>query len=415
MSGAWPEQSVLRSMPISSLTCPPPVRRPQAGARPDYALLHTAIDLHESGQALESLAMTFAHLFPEHVVPDLSREPFVFVQGSSRVTALLEGDILRVRVPLVRLAPESITTAALRFVLSTISAPGQLYQPVLDGDELSLEYSDRLSRLHPYKIREVLRRMPVEADNHDDWMVMEFQCVPSERESIEELSDEEFARAWALWCSHWSEVEELVKESQRKRSGFFLNEITAYAIHHLGYALPLTGYWWARLTNAANVFNDSNQDAHQRENSLSKCVHEMKDVTAESLRASLGHARFAVSPLAEGTEKILSSNIGPEQYVDTILQLFNAGRYMESAVGLIGTYAYLLARFSWPADVETILLEGLAAVDGKPWREATSFLLKHATQVIAVASVDAAEGELDSGEEMAEVDASDEAFEETER
>src|SRR5690606_37369955 len=186
IAGARAEQSEA-PMPLGSLTCPPPVRRTNGGSRPDYELLDRAIDLHDAGEYAASLAATFAHLFPDHRVPDLAVEEFVSVQGSSRVAARLADGMFRVRVPLVRLSPDSITTAALRFVLSTISSPGQLYQPCLRGEDIYLEYSDRLERLHPYKIREVLRRMPVEADTNDDWMVAEFKCAPLDREPIEEL------------------------------------------------------------------------------------------------------------------------------------------------------------------------------------------------------------------------------------
>jgi hypothetical protein len=371
-------------MAISSLTCPPPVRRSDRGSRPDYELLDTAIEQYERGEHAASLASTFAHLFPDLPVPDVGSAPFSFVQGSSRVTVDVVGESLRVRVPLVRLTADSIATAALRFLLSRISATGQLYQPVLHGEEVYLEFTDRLGRLHPHKLREVLRRMPVEADDNDDWMVAEFQCAPLQREPIESLTDEELARCEEIWRTHWDEVDELVKESQRKRSMFFLNEITAYAVHHLQHALPLTGYWWSRIKAAADTFNDTNYGPSARENSLAKCAREMKEIDLDTLRGSLGHAHHVISPLADGTPKVLSDNLGSGNYIDQIVRMHNGGQYMDAAVGLIGTLVYLLARFSWPPKVEGMLVEGLAIASGKPWREATAALLRHADLMFEV-------------------------------
>jgi len=373
-------------MAISSLTCPPPVRRAARTTSLDYTLLHSAVDRYVHGDYGPALAETFAHLFPDHEVPDLESHDFSFVQGSSRVSVRASDGMLTVSVPLVRLTEETITTAALRFVLTNISAAGQLYQPCLRGDEIYLEYTDRLTRLHPYKIREVLRRMPVEADKNDDWMVAEFRCAPLGREPIESLSTEELERAEHIWRTHWDEVDELVKESQRMRSLFFLNEITAYAIHHVGYALPLSGYWWSRISASGDTFNDTNVDPQTREASLSRCVKEMKAVTRESLQESLGHAHYAISPHAEGTEKILSANLGPEEYLDSIVRMHNGGRYMEAAVGLIGTYNYLLARFSWPLEIEEMMVAGLAEATEKPWRAAASALLEHASTLMDAAS-----------------------------
>ncbi|MEM6989257.1 MAG: hypothetical protein AAF721_02130 [Myxococcota bacterium] len=370
-------------MAISSLTCPPPVRRSDHATRPDFEVLESAIELHREGRHAESLARTFEHLFPDLDVPDLTAEPFTFGQGSSQVTVRVQDGSMRIVVPLVRLTPESLTTAALRFVLSQISATGQLYQPCLRDEDIALEFSDRVTRLHPHKVREVLRGMPVEADANDDWMVTEFKCEALGREPIESLTDEEFARAQEIWRTHWDEVDELVKASQRKRSMFFLNEVTAYAVHHVQHALPLTGYWWSRISTAADTFNDGNNDPAARESALSKCTREMKAVSPQSLRDSLGHARYAISPHADGTPKVLSNNIGTGDYLDMIIRLHNGGRYMDAALGLISTYNYLLARFSWSPEVEALLLEGLTLADGKPWREATSVLLKHGEAILA--------------------------------
>ncbi len=386
-------------MAISSLTCPPPVRRSDRASRPDFEVLEAAIELYREGNAAESLRRTFAHLFPDRDVPDLQREAFTFGQGSSRVTVSIEDGSLWVRVPLVRLTDSSLTTAALRFVLSRISATGQLYQPCLRGDDVVLEFSDRITRLHPHKVREVLREMPVDADANDDWMVTEFQCEPLGREPIDELTEEEQQRTEEIWRTHWSEVDELVKESQRRRSMFFLNEVTAYAVHHLQHAIPLTGYWWSRISAAADTFNDGNYDPTTREAALSKCTKEMKAVGAESLRDSLGHARYAISPHADGTPKVLSTNVGSGDYLDMIIRLHNGGRYMEAALGLIGTYNYLLARFSWPPEIEALLLQGLAMADGTPWRDATSALLKHNEVVLAAAKAEDGDGDGNAADE----------------
>jgi hypothetical protein len=369
--------------------------------------LHAAIELYDEGQHLASLARTFEHLFPDHEVPDLSQEAFSFAQGSSRVRVAVEDGVLRVRVPLVRLTEQSITTAALRFVLSRISGTGQLHQPCLRGDDIFLEFSDPVTRLHPHKVLEVLRQMPVEADAHDDWMVEEFQCAPLEREPIEELTDEEFARAEEIWRTHWDDVDELVKESQRKRSMFFLNEITAYAVHHLRQSLPLTGYWWSRISAAADTFNDTGFDPSARESALSKCTKEMKAVSSESLRSSLGHAHYAISPLADGSPKILSTNLGSGEYLDTIVRLHNGGRYMDAAVGLIGTYNYLLARFAWPPQIEKLLFDGLALASGRPWREATTALLAHGELLTGDDDDDDGEDEDDDGDDGDDGDAQD--------
>jgi len=270
-------------MSISSLTCSPPVRRATRTPQLDYELFDQAVALFEEGKPRDAMFRVFRHLLPGHPVTEAPVGSFTLPQGSSNVTVRWDDVELWVSVPMVRL-PAGGGTAALRFLLSKMSGTGQLHQPRLRGDDVSLEFHDRLAHLHPLKLLEVLRSMPVVADNNDDWMVDQFGVTLLERGSVVPLDDDEFARAEAIWHSHWSEVEVLFKEAQRKRNLFFLNEVTSYAVYHLRAALPLGGHLGARLWEAAATFNESNESPAKREAALTKCIKGMKAVAADDLR-----------------------------------------------------------------------------------------------------------------------------------
>ncbi|MBI4950419.1 MAG: hypothetical protein HY908_00150 [Myxococcales bacterium] len=361
-------------MALSSLTCPPPVRKAARSPQLDFALLEAAVEAFDGGRHLEALHKVFRHLLPELTVPEGPSGSFAFAQGSSRVAVKWDERELTVAVPMVRLPAGGGATAALRFLLTKISGSGQLHQPRLHGDDVVLEFRDRITRLHPIKVIEVLRRMPVEADNHDDFMIDQFGAAPLDREPPVPLDAEERARAEVIWRTHWSEVEELVKEAQRKRSLFFLNEVTAYAFYHVRHAVPLGGSLAARLSEAADAFNDTDEDPNKREAALTKCAKTMRSVSADELGKNLGHAHYAISPLADGTPRVLGQHLGAGDYVENVERARATGKIMEAAVALFSTYNFLLARFSWPEQVEAGLLEGLAQASQKPWREAAAAL-----------------------------------------
>jgi len=370
-------------MPLRSLSFVPPVRRATRLPRRDYDLLETAATLAEEGKPIESLTKVFEHLFPSEPPPDLAARPFGFTQGSSRVSVRVDGDDLVVSVPLVRLPSGGSSIAALRHVLTKISGSGQLHQPRLRGDDLYLEFRDKLTRLHPAKVLEVLRRMPVEADNNDDWLMGQFGAEPLERAPIEPLADDELARCEAIWRSHWTDIEEMVKESQKKRSIFFLNEVTAYALHRITFTLPLCGFLGARLAESAGTFNDGDEDPLKREATLAKCCKEMKAISADDLKNNLGHVVYAISPFTDGTPAMLSGYFASGSYIESIDKLRDTGKAFDAALALIGTYNYLLARFGWSAEVEAELLAGLALVADKPWKEAAKLLFDHAKALAA--------------------------------
>lgn len=364
-------------MAITALSYAAPIRRLPRPHNLDYALLEAAAAASDDGQVGDAIHKVFAHLFPQATIGDLATQPFTFVQGSSQVTARIDDGQLAITVPLVRLAATGNAVAALRYALTTISGSGQLYQPRLRGDDLFLEFRDKLTRMHPAKVLEVLRRMPVEADRCDDWLVGQFGALPLDRAAIEPLTDDEVARAEAAWRMHWDEVEELLKESQRKRSTWFLNEVSAIALFRVQFVLPICGYLLARISESAAVWNDGQGDPAKREAALARTAREMKAIPAAELRANLGHASYALAPLAEGQPSTLAGYFGSGDYIETIDKFRTQGKSFEAALALISSCTYLLARYAWPEDVAAALMDGLARAGGKPWRDAAALLWDH--------------------------------------
>ena len=392
-------------MAITSLTYAAPLRRLPRPLNLDYALLEAASAASDDGQVDDAIHKVFAHLFPGAAVGDLAAQPFTFVQGSSQVTARVEDGQLAITVPLVRLTPTGNAVAALRYALTTISGSGQLYQPRLRGDDLYLEFRDKLTRMHPAKVLEVLRRMPVEADRCDDWLVGQFGAQPLERAEIEPLSEDELARAEAAWRMHWDEVEELLKESQRKRSTWFLNEVSAIALFRVQFVLPICGYLLARISESASVWNDGQGDPAKREAALARTAREMKAIPAAELRANLGHASYALAPLAEGQPSTLAGYFGSGDYIETIDKFRTQGKSFEAALALMSSCTYLLARYAWPEDVAAALMDGLAKAGGKPWRDAAALLWDHCKGLVEQFCGDADA----TGDEPGEPDDADDA------
>jgi hypothetical protein len=383
-------------MPIVSLLCPEPIRRRLAIAPRDYARRDRAIEAFEAGQYLESVSETLRYLLPRLQLPDLSQQPLCFVQGSARVRLTIDNDVLRLSTALAALREDSQSTAALRYVLTRLSATGQLFQPRLRGSDLTLEFTDRLSLLHPAKLAEVLQRLPMESDSNDGWLQERFGLDPLDREPVAELDAEEMARALEIWNSHWAAVDELMVESRRRRSVRFLDALGSYAANQVRYTLPLFGSVRARLNESADDFTDKDENPNKRDSALAKAIKEMRQVGEAELRQCLGHAEFAMNPLYEGTPSLLTSMLGAGQRMQTTGELRATGRSLEAALELIADYLYLLAEHSWPAEVETALRTGLDLVSGKPWREAADVLWNHANQT---ARIFGSHGEHDREEE----------------
>jgi hypothetical protein len=391
-------------MPITTFTYEVPVRRATTYPELDFEELEAAGALAEQGRPLDALAKVFSHLFPGKPLPDLTKEAFVFTQGSSLVSTKIEGDDLVISTPLVRLPTDGRAIAAMRHVLTKIAATGQIYQPRLDGDDLRLEYRDPISRLHPAKVFEVLTKMPAEADDNDDFLTGQFGAQPLDRSPVTPVDDAEFERCQKIWKQHWDDIEELLKDCQKKRSMFFLSEMTAYALYRVRFALPLVGFVSWKLDELASTFNDGDEDPVKREASMARAIKEMRAVTPQAFRSSLGHATYALSPLEEGGSDEIDHHL--EAYTETIENWRKQGKSYEAALGMFGTFNYLLGQYHWDEPVRLALQEALAASSGKPWKEMVATLLEHAEQIVAKYGGD------DSDDEDDEEDSEDDDEEE---
>ncbi len=375
----------------------PPVRRRAVTTARDYELFDAALEHFEAGEHAEAVAKVFEHLLPDLPL-DLAAGG-TFAQGSSNVYVRIVDRMFDMTVPVVKLPAGGGAIAALRYALTKINGTGQLYQARLRGDDLVLEFHEKLSALHPHKLVEVLRRMPVEADSHDDWMIKEFGAQPLDRAVILEVDDTEAAVAAEIWAAHWAYVEDLLHDVQRKRSLWFLGEVTSYAFQRIRYLLPLGGSLMPRLGEAASTFNNSDTDPSKRESALGKCVKEMKAVSAAELRANLGHANYAIAPVGEGSPAKISEFFAPGDYMETIDKARTTGQSIEAGIALVGTYYYLLATATWPQEVEDMLVAGLAQSGGKPWRDAANLMFAHAKELADTFGGDDEEDEDDEEEE----------------
>ncbi len=368
-------------MSIAVLSCPAPIRHRTPVAPLDYDLRDRAISAYEAQQYPEAIRLTLAYMLPGEQIPDLSNEALQVVHGSARIHVHTDSGSLVLSTVLAQLREDSQATAALRYYLSRLSATGQLFQPRLRGDTLSLEFRDQLSLLHPLKLIEVLQRMPMEADANDAWMIERFAVDTPDREQVAALSEQEFERAWQIWSNHWSAMNELLLESRRRRSVRFLDTLGSLAANHIRYALPLSGPVRADLNETAETFTDSEEHPTKRDSSLAKCIKEMGKVSQAQLRDCLGHASYAINPLQEGTAALLSSLLAGTRMQGTG-ELRSSGRSLEAALELISDYVYLLAYHSWPAEIESALRAGLDLVSNKPWREVADLLWNHANSTV---------------------------------
>lgn len=359
-----------------------PVRRPPRRATREPELLAAANALAAEGRHPEALAQVLAYLFPGEPIPDLTREAFQFVQGSSRVHVRLDGDDVVLTVPLVRLPPGDEGTPALRYILGKLGSPLQLYQPRLSGDDVRLELREPLARVHPEKIVDVLAKMPADADESDEILIVQHGAIALDRVTIAPLSDDELALADRIWRRHWRFVRALTEEARLRHSMFFLDALTEWAYHRPLDALPITGLLRARLDAAASRFNDTMADPVDREDALAMHAERFAALPESELAASLGHATFGVDPVPAGTPATLSMHLGEGPHRERVEELLAEGDGLGAALDLIAIYTFLLAEHAWEPETETALRTALLGASGKEWNDAARDLLVATRDVV---------------------------------
>ena len=368
-------------MPIHALNFPVPIRRTTRPAPRDHARRDRAIELFDAGDAESGIQESLAYLLPDRSIADLRTAPLRFAQGAASIDVARDGSELVITATIASINDSAATTAALRFFLSRLSSTGQLFQPRLQGDEVTLCYRDLIAQMHPTKLIEVVQRLAQEASRHDRWLSERFGIAVPDNGLLTPLSADELPRAIDAWRMHWAEIDELVMESRRRRSLRVLDTLGSLAINRTRYLLPVHGDVRARLIEFADTFTDRDEDGEARDAALAKCVKQMLRVSDDELQAAFAHADYAINPLRDGSDSVGASLVAHPQRTQHVADLRNAGQLLEATLELGASYVYALAQYSWPEPLEKRLREALDQASGKPWREASQLLWNHAQQL----------------------------------
>lgn len=370
-------------MAISSLYLPPSLRRAITFAPRDHLRRERAIELYENGEHRVAIDEAIGYLLlPGQPVADLSNAPLCLVQGTARLRLQIEGERLVGSAVLGRLGANSSATAALRHFLSSVSGTGQLFQPRLRDDVVSLEFDERLTLLHPYKLIELVQRLAEAACNADSWLADDFGMQTLDREALAPLDGDEVQRATQIWSAHWAAVDTMVDEIRRHRSSAMLNRVADYAYSQILYALPLNGALPEQLHDANEIYADREEQPAKRLAILAKTVKDARALPEAELVASFGHVGYAINPISEGNASLLAKVLSGTQREQAIADYDAAGRTFESALYQAVDYLYLLAWFVWPPTVEAALREALDLASERPLREAADTLRTRATAIL---------------------------------
>lgn len=370
-------------MPITSLYFPRSLRRPLPHVARDHAQREHAAALFDEGRLIDAVDAALSYLLmPGGPRPDLAREPLCLVQGSARLRLHIDGERLLASAGLIRLTENSNTVAALRYLLGDVGSTGQLHQPRLRGDVVTLEFDERLTLLHPLKLIEAVQLLADEASNNDVWLQERFDVAMHDREPPEPLDDAEFDVACEIWDAHWAATEALVDEVRRRRSTELLNRVGAYARNQPEDVLPLQGELYKWIDDAERSYADRDLAPGKRLDTLGKHVREARSLSHADLRRGLGHARYSINPLQEGSPSLLAQVLGGERRAQMLGELDGSGRSLESALFRAADLQYLLAYHTWPERVEQALRTALHGVSGRPLREAVEFMDAHTNTII---------------------------------
>lgn len=381
-------------MPITSLYFPASLRRPMPYAPLDHARAEHAVELFEAGHHVEALDAALRYLLlPGGPEPALAREPMCLVQGTARIHLRVADGQLLVSAGLIRLNASANTVAVLRYILGEIAATGQLHQPRLRGDVLTVEFAERVALMHPSKFMQALKRLAEDACTADSWLQERFGVDMHDREPPDPLTEDEFERACAVWDAHWEATDALVDEVRRRRSTDLLNRVGAYARNQLEDVLPLQGDLYEWVNDAQDAFRDRDVPAGKRVDALATHVREARALSRDALRPGLGHARYALNPLREGTPSLLAKMLGGERRAQMLGELDAEGRTLEAALFRACDLQWLLAYHAWPAPVEQALRAALHGISGRPLREASESMEAQIRAIIQNFTRGAGEGE----------------------
>ncbi len=304
---------------------------------------------------------------------DIIGQTILLEHGSVRIYVSIDAERFSIRSPFLKLPTGGRAIAMMRKAME-ISEQLNLSRFVLEGEELSIRYSDELAGCHPAKLLDILSCICVQSDRHDDLFVEQFGAERLEEIEVSPWSGERLDRAYEAYLKILSEGIELSKHWESKQSSRFAYYALDMAVERLGGTLRPQGQLRSVFSRLYQQLHDGNKSPPQRISEGHKAFAKLAETSKEDLAESLYEARFILPSHNE---------VELDWYQNALENAVTAGMEMrrdrdhEGACMVYLHNAYEdLRRYKLPYTLGDIYREGLESASGLPWRDASEILSK---------------------------------------
>jgi hypothetical protein len=344
----------------------------------DWYLAESAFDKGDPRGAVE-------HLFRYLGFGDLaaSREiplEFSLAHGSVRLRFRFDDTSWRVEAPFVRLPGGASSLPLMRQILEINTGLLTISRIALRGGESFLEAGDTLANGHPSKILGVIEEMCECADEHDDVFVHKFGAVRLDPDDPERFPEETLERAWELYRSLLEQASQTASWFELRREFGTAWDTLATGFLRVQHTLFPQGYLGIELRDALALLYGEEPVEQRLARTLAK-LRKLLTISPETFRACLFRPRFIVSPRTEIEIPNIQSQLS--WHHETAGGLIAERRYRTAALCMVYVSYYLLAAFSMPADIATVLTSALTQCSEREWKAACEILYRALDGIMA--------------------------------
>jgi len=302
------------------------------------------------------------------------------MQGSAEIQVKLTDKILSVKAPFLRITEQTNKVALLRKVAEVNFTPLTLAQIHLKNDELWFEYEMPIQLAQPNKVYDVLRNVPVFADDYDDMFIEKYKASFYKKPKFTALNEDEKSKVWKQISDILEDYKNYTQFFKDKRWEDFQWDNLVISLLKISNMPYVNGKLRSDLFKYIGILFNGNLDFKYR---VDKGVNYMKTLMEKSqdeIMKNVYHAEQFISLRWRSSEQIISERLKNNvEQVERYLKeesYFNLSYYLQFVL-LKLIYDYTIED-NYKNAIETVLEEvsGLSPTDAAPKLAKTFFSLQ---------------------------------------
>jgi hypothetical protein len=324
------------------------------------------LDCFDNGQYLESFHLLLDYINtsirPKYGNADCTE--FHIPHGSVVVNIVIKDDVCTISAPFLEVNPETIVPLLRQICLLNFNNM-ELSQIYLSDNKLNLNYSCKLSELHPYKMYYVFKEICLTSDRYDDEYVNKFAAKRLYEPIITPFSKEQAEKVYTVTQTLITDAFKYIEYLEGKRWYNRAWDITAITLRQIDFYARPQGLLHNDLSDAIANMYGNNVPIHQLLEAGKQFMNKLQTMDKQDFINDLYEIETFIPNKVVSSLQSLQKSF--EREFNNTKENMAAGNFLTVTLGILFVYYNAFYYNNIHDDINKVMINAISASSGKEW------------------------------------------------